>query len=205
MAGRSETESIVPFGVPRDRVEPVTEFRSAWLHSSLRSLRTHGLLDRYLALLPGKLHDTVLGAPLGVWLPGSISEAHYAACEKLELAVPLQIAIGAEVAERVHGTILSIAVKMAHEVGATPWTVLGQFGKLWGYIWVGGAVGVFKLGPKEARLEVLGWPCSRFTYCKNGILGVTQGLIQLFCRKVYVREVPRLCTSTSLGYRIAWA
>lgn len=205
MGARFEAEPIVPFGIPRDQVDSVTQFRSAWLHSSLRSLRTHGLLDRYLTLLPTKLQDTVLGAPLGVWLPGHVSEAHYAACEKLDLEVSLQIAIGAEVAERVHGTILSIAVKMAHEVGATPWTVLGQFGKLWGYIWVGGAVGVFKLGPKEARLEVLGWPCSRFTYCKNGILGVTQGLIQLFCRKVYVREVPRLCTSTSLGYRIAWA
>jgi hypothetical protein len=205
MAGKLEAEPIVPFGVPRDGVESVSEFRSAWLHSSVRSLRTHGHFDRYLTLLPTKFHEAILGAPLGVWLPGYLSVAHYAACEKLELPVSLQIAIGAEVAARVHGTILSIAVKLAHEAGATPWTVLGQFGKLWGYIWVGGAVGVFKLGPKEARLEVLGWPCAKFDYCKNGILGVTQGLIQLFCRKVYVREVPRLCTTTSLGYRIAWA
>ncbi len=140
-----------------------------------------------------------------MWLPADIAETHYAACEQLGLDAPAQIALGAEVAERVHGTILSIAVKMAHEAGATPWTVLGQFGRLWGHIWVGGGVGVYKLGPKEARLEIVGWPCAKFTYCRNGILGVTQGLIQLFCRKVYVREVPRLCTSTSLGYRIAWA
>jgi hypothetical protein len=205
MAARIEEEAIVPFAVTRGEVALVTEFRSAWLHSSLRSLRTHGLFDRYLAFLPAKLHDAVLGSAIGVWLPGDISVAHYAACEQLNVDASLQIAIGAEVAQRVHGTILSIAVKLVHEAGATPWTVLGQFGKLWGYIWVGGAVGVFKLGPKEARLEVVGWPCSKFAYCKNGILGVTQGLIQLFCRKVYVREVPKLCTSTSLGYRIAWA
>ncbi len=205
MVGRPESEPIVSFGVARDAVASVSQFRSAWLHSSIRSLRSQGLLDRYLALLPTTLHDAILGAPLGVWLPGHLSEAHYAACEKLELPASVQIAIGAEVAERVHGTILSIAVKLAHEAGATPWTVLSQFGKLWGYIWVGGAVGVFKLGPKEARLEVIGWPCAKFDYCKNGILGVSQGLIQLFCRKVYVREVPRLCTTTSLGYRIAWA
>jgi hypothetical protein len=205
VGARSEAEPIVPFGVSRDAVPSVSEFRSAWLHSSVRSLRAQGLFDRYLALLPAKFHEPILGAPLGVWLPGYLSEAHYAACEQLELPVPLQIAIGAEVAARVHGTILSIAVRLAHEAGATPWTVLSQFGKLWGYIWVGGAVGVFQLGPKEARLEVLGWPCAKYDYCKNGILGVTQGLIQLFCRKVYVREVPRLCTTTSLGYRIAWA
>jgi hypothetical protein len=156
-------------------------------------------------LLPKPLHDTVLGSAIGVWLPCDIAVAHYAACEKLELDVSLQIAIGAEVAQRVHGTVLSIAVKLAHEAGATPWTVLGQFGKLWGHIWVGGGAGVFKLGPKEARLEVVGWPCAKFMYCRNGILGVTQGLIQLFCRKVYVREVPKLCTATTLGYRIAWA
>jgi hypothetical protein len=205
MAARTEEETIVPFAVPRDRVDSVTQFRSAWLRSSLRSLRAHGLVDRYLAFLPANLHDTVMGSAIGVWLPGEISVFHYAACEKLNLDVTLQIAIGAEVALRVHGTILSIAVKLAHEAGATPWTVLAQFGKLWGYIWVGGAVSVSKLGPKEARLEVIGWPCSQFAYCRNGILGVTQGLIQLFCSKVYVREVPKLCTSTSLGYRIAWA
>jgi hypothetical protein len=205
MAARTDEETIIPFAVPRAVVPQVTEFRSAWLHSSLRSLRSHGLFERYLAFLPPKLHDAVSGSAIGVWLPVDIAVAHYAACEQLDIDVAVQIAIGAEVAQRVHGTILSIAVKLAHEAGATPWTVLGQFGKLWAHIWVGGAVGVFKLGPKEARLEVVGWPCARFPYCKNGILGVTQGLIQLFCRKVYVREVPRLCTSTSLGYRIAWA
>ena len=204
MAARSE-ETIVPFGVPRGEAPAVTEFRSAWLHSSLRSLRTHGLFERYATFLPPERREAVLGSAIGVWLPSDVAVAHYAACEKLELDVAKQIAIGAEVAQRVHNTILSIAVKVAHEAGATPWTVLGQFGRLWGLIWVGGAVGVFKLGPKEARLEVLGWPCSTYDYCKNGVLGVTEGLIQLFCRKVYVREVPRLCTSTSLGYRIAWA
>jgi len=205
MAANEQEDAIVPFSFPRDLVPPVTHFRSAWLHSSLRSLRTQGLFDRYLSLLPPRLHETVLGSAIGVWLPVDIGLAHYTACEQLNLDASLQIAIGAEVAQRVHGTILSIAVKLVHEAGATPWTVLGQFGKLWGYIWQGGAAGVFKLGPKEARLEVVGWPCAKFGYCKNGVLGVTQGLIQLFCSKVYVRDVPRLCTSTSLGYRIAWA
>jgi hypothetical protein len=204
-AREEQEEALVPFAFPRDQVPLVTHFRSAWLHSSLRSLRTQGLFDRYLAFLPPRLHEMVLGSGIGLWLPGEIAVAHYAACEQLNLDASLQIAIGAEVAQRVHGTILSIAVKLVQEAGATPWTVLGQFGKLWGYIWQGGAAGVFKLGPKEARLEVLGWPCAKFTYCRNGILGVTQGLIQLFCRKVYVRDVPKLCTATTLGYRIAWA
>jgi hypothetical protein len=198
-------EAIVDFAVPRDHVPLVTQFRSAWLHSSLRSLRARGLFDRYLAFVPPKLHPTVLDRAIGVWLPVDVAIAHYAACEQLKLDVAIQVDIGAEVAKRVHRTILSIAVKMVHEAGATPWTVLGQFGRLWGHIWIGGGVGVYKLGPKEARLEVAGWPCARFSYCKNGILGVTEGLIQLFCRKVYVREVEQLCTPTTLGYRIAWA
>jgi hypothetical protein len=203
--GRPDEEAIVAFDVPRSEVTPVTEFRSAWLHSSLRSLRAHGYYPRYAERLPAGRREAVLESPLGVWLPAEIAMVHYAACEQLGLDVTTQIALGAEVAERVHSTMLSIAVKLAHEAGATPWTILGQFGRLWGHIWVGGAVGVQKLGPKEARLEVVGWPCARFTYCRNGILGVTRGLIQLFCSKVYVREVPKLCTSSSLGYRIAWA
>jgi hypothetical protein len=205
MPARTTEEAIVSLGVPRGDVPPVTEFRSAWLHSSLRSLRTHGLFERYAAFLPAQHRDRVLESPIGVWLPSEVAVIHYASCEKLGLDVPTQIAIGAEVAQRVHNTILSIAVKLAHQAGATPWTVLGQFGRLWAHIWVGGGVAVSKLGPKEARLEAVGWPCSRFAYCKNGVLGVTEGLIQLFCSKVYVREVPKLCTSSSLGYRVAWA
>jgi hypothetical protein len=200
-----QEEAFVPFPLPRARIPPVTEFRSAWLRSSIRSLREHELLDRYLTLLPPQHHATILESALGVWLPGEVSIAHYTACEELGLDAQTQIAIGAEVAQRVHGTILSIGVKLAQEAGVTPWTVLAQFGRLWSHIWVGGAVAVFKLGPKEARLELVGWPCAKFTYCKNGITGVTQGLIQLFCRKAYLREIPRLCTPTGLGYRVAWA
>jgi hypothetical protein len=204
MAPTGAPDAFLPFNVPRDQIPPVTQFRSAWLHSSLRALRELDLFDRYLAFLPDE-HKSIVKSPLGVWLPGEVSVVHYAACERLGLDAQTQTVIGAQVAQRVHGTILAIGVKVAREAGVTPWTVLAQFGRLWDNIWIGGGVAVGKLGPKEARLEIAGWPCARFTYCKNGIMGVTQGLIELFCRKVYVRDVPKLCTATGLVYRIAWA
>jgi hypothetical protein len=77
--------------------------------------------------------------------------------------------------------------------------------RLWSQVWVGGAVATFKLGPKEARVEIVGWPCSRITYCRIAMRGLLVGQTELFCSKAFAREIASLCTPTSLGYRVAWA
>jgi hypothetical protein len=35
--------------------------------------------------------------------------------------------------------------------------------------------------------------------------GVVCGMLEMFCTRVYMTDMPRLCTATTLGYRIAWA
>jgi hypothetical protein len=34
--------------------------------------------------------------------------------------------------------------------------------------------------------------------------GVIAGAVELFCSKVYVQEIPELCTALSVGYRVSW-
>ena len=196
---------LLPFPAARDLVPASTQFRSTWLSASLRSLRERHLYDSYLGSIPVCYRDAVQSTVVGVWLPVDVAVAHYRACDALALSPAEIFAIGSEVTRRVHGTLLTTAVRLATEAGVTPWTILAQLNRIWGRIWIGGGVGVFRSGPKEARLEIVGWPCSSVPYTRVAMRGVLTAMSDMFCSKTYVSEVGRLCTSTTLGYRIAWA
>ena len=182
-----------------------TRFRSTWLASSLRSLRDHGFMDRYLANLPAQYHEPILTAVAGTWLPIEMGVAHYAACDALQLPNAEVIAIGREATTHVHGTVLSTFVRLARGAGVTPWTVLGRLHELWGRIWVGGGVAVAKLGPKEARIEIAAWPCATSIYCRTAMRGVIPAVADLFCQRSYANEIASLRTGTSLGFVLSWA
>ncbi len=182
-----------------------TNFRSTWLTSSVRAVRGRGRWDEYLAALPKEYHDAIQNTVAGVWLPVDVAVAHYDACDKL-MFTPMELfAIGAEVHTYAQAGVFNMLVKLATGAGATPWTAFSQFNRLWSRVWIGGGVAVFKLGPKEARLEIAGWPCSRSTYIRHAMRGVVTGMVELFCTKAYMNDLPKLCSPTTLAYRCAWA
>jgi hypothetical protein len=115
------------------------------------------------------------------------------------------LSIGREVHTYAQASVFNLVKKLATGAGVTPWTPFGQFRRLWERIWIGGGIGVFKLGPKEARVEIVSWPCSSSPYVRGAMRGVIGGMLELFCLKAYVTELPKYCTPTSLGYRCAWA
>jgi hypothetical protein len=208
MAGFLQGAEVVHLAFPaptRQQIPLVTRFRSTWLTSSLRALKGRGRLDEYFSYLPAEHHEVVKGCVAGVWLPIEVAVAHYDACDRLLLPPSDVVAIGREVHGYAQATVFSLAVKLATGAGASPWTVFSQFRRLWERVWVGGGVGVIKLGPKEARLEVIGWPCSRSFYCRHALRGVVGGMLEMFCTKAYVTDIPGRCTPVTLGYRCAWA
>jgi hypothetical protein len=182
-----------------------TRFRSTWLSSSVRALRERKLFDAYLGHLPAEFRDAILNTVVGVWLPVQVAEAHYDACDKLGLSAQDIMAIGSAVGLYAQGIVFSVAINLAKGAGVTPWLLLPRLPEVWYRIWIGGGVAIYKVGPKDARLEIGGWTCARTTYCRVAMRGVLQGLTELFCARAYVREVPALCTKLTLGYRIAWA
>jgi hypothetical protein len=199
-------EILVPFpGGKRDKVPRVERFRSTWLSSSLRSLRERQLFDVYLKRLPPEYHEVVRTSVVGVWLPVEVALAHYAACDTLGFTTVEMIQIGREATSYVHGAVLATFVRLARGAGVTPWTVLVRLQELWGRIWLGGGVQVVKLGPKEARIEIAGWPVAASDYCRTALRGVIPSVTDLFCHKSYANEIARLTTKTSLGYRLSWA
>jgi len=204
-------EPFLPFSVPKHLIAPATRFRSTWLTTSVRSLRERNLLDAYLSHLPKEHHESVLQAVVGVWLPVEVAMAHYQACDALGLAEKDILAIGAEASDRAQRTTLGTATRLAAGMGVTPWTLLSQLQRLWERIWIGGAVGVFALGPipaprgKDARVEIVGWPCARIPYCRIAMRGVFFGMTELFCRKAFVHEIADGCSASTLAYLVQWA
>jgi hypothetical protein len=197
-------EVVVPFRYPRERIPMGTEFRSTWLTASLEALRARGLFDRYLALLPKEHHEPIVQSIAGVWLPAAIAVAHYRACDALALSTQDQIALGRDVVKRLDKTIFSLGFRAAREVGVTPWTTIKMLPAAFEREWRGGACGVFKAGPKDARIEIVGFPCSPIPYCRTALHGVVTGLCEIVCSKAYVQDVRALNTDTTMGFRVAW-
>jgi hypothetical protein len=187
---------------PRGQAPLVKRVRSTLLLSSLSGLRSRGLFDRYLALLPGKVHEPVLGAVAGTWLDLDIAAAHYRACDALGLSVQAQVAMGEAVGDAVNGTFMRTLLHIARSAGVTPWVVLKHYTKLWERLFDGGDVEVDKLGPKEALVQMYGLPLFSIPYIRVAVRGMHQTGFSLFCTKCYMTDLGS--TPTSHAYRAAW-
>ena len=105
---------------------------------------------------------------------------------------------------RANATMLSFMTRVAQSAGITPWSVLAQTARLWGQTCDEGFIAVARLGPKEARIEVVGYPLSGLRYNRVTFRGIMLGCIELFCQKAYVKEIPALCDKRSIGLRLSW-
>ena len=186
-------------------MRPTTEFKSTWLTASLETLRARGHFDRYVANLDREHHDAVLHAISGNWLPVNVCLAHYRACDALHLTTAEQMLMGRGVLSRLQKTLFSVAFRVAREAGVTPWPLLKTFPAEFEKQWRGGACGIFRIGPKDARMELIGFPAASISYARVGLRGLALGLCELVCARCYVHDVAEGCDESSLAYRIAWA
>jgi hypothetical protein len=203
--GEANEEYVLPLLVPRSSVHEVSVFRSTWVTSSIQALQKRGIYGAYAAqLAPADLQAIAYCAPAS-WLDAQLVVRHYEACDRLALPTDTLLEIGADVTQRVHASALALGRSVAAASNMTPWTILHRFDKLWARVAVGGAVGVAKLGPKEARVELLGFPVAKIRYNRVATRGILRGMVGLFCNSVWVHELPALCSQSTLGYRIQWA
>jgi hypothetical protein len=131
--------------------------------------------------------------------------AHYAAADALGLSVQEQFDNGREVAERIQNSMLGTLVRAARGAGLTPWTGLDQFQRLWDRLLRGGAGAVYRLGPKEARVEAHGVPLIQFAYFRNAWRGMFAGSGALFCNRIFVTEIAGYLRERVFAVRLAWA
>jgi hypothetical protein len=181
------------------------EVRSTWLAASLDALTRHGHLERYKRALPDCFHDVLFELVAGAWLPIEVAVAHYKACEALELTPVEQVELGMEAGAFAHRSYLgNAAVQLARGAGVNPGTVLDALPKLWLRMWRGGEIGVRKVGPKDANVEIRDFPIAPFAYTRRACRGLLTSLTRPVATTVYVSEIERQCIGQALGYRIAW-
>jgi len=202
----ADHEGDFPFAVPRDEIKDATHFRSTWLTASQATIRELGHFARYESLLPADRRQEILTIVAGVWLPMETARVHYATCDKLDLAPTDLFEIGKASARRANQTMLALVLRLSRGAGANPWTALAQAQRLWERTCNGGGgMGVFKLGPKEARVEIVGYPLAALRYNRVTFRGILAGIVGLFCNKIYVVELPKMCGPRELGFRLSWA
>jgi hypothetical protein len=195
---------LVPFAAPPAALTRVTRCRSTLLVSSTLTLREAGLFDRYTALLAPAWREAVLQCVAGTWLPIQAAIAHYEACDALKLPPSEQARLGSLVGMRVHGTMLGAVQRLASGVGATPCAALTQLPRFWERFFEGGGTRVVRLGPKDARVEIVGLPLARIPHFVNAQRGLLQANAELFATRAFVSVLPRPMTSSGVAYRLAW-
>jgi hypothetical protein len=197
-------EIFVPFAMPADEVPLASMVRSTVLLSSQRALRTRGLFDRYLTFVDATRRDQMRVMTAGAWLPVDHALAHYKACDALALDRETIHAIGAESGRFLNETLLTIVAKLSKQAGVTPWAPFAHVNRMAARTWRGASCGVFKLGPKEARVEWIGLQVAAIPYFRVAFAGFIQGIVTLFTTTFFIRELPRYCSATTLGYRCSW-
>jgi AraC-like DNA-binding protein len=138
-----------------------------------------------------------------VWLPPHLPLAHYRACDALRLPATDQIEIGRQVGSKIQGTFLGTLAAVAKQAGASPWSFLGQFNRLFERLAVGGGVSVLRLGPKESVIEIHRVPIFQVSYFATAWRGVMQGLCELFSTRTYVKLGH--VEPEKASYSISWA
>jgi hypothetical protein len=182
------------------------QVRSTLLVASLGAIRDVGKMDDYVRALPAELHTPVLEAIPGTWMPVATAVAHYRACDMLGCSHAEVVGIGRRVFDRLQGTLLGTAVRLSRQVGVTPWTVMPQFPRFWTRLFDGSAMHGWRVGPKEARIDILDMPLCDSFYFRNALCGQGMGVLDLFCSKAYVgeRRIPG-ASPGRVSLRVQWA
>lgn len=174
-----QEEAIVPLPGPRSSIPPATAYRSTWVVSSLDALRSHGHFESYL----GELREhrgEILSCVAGTWLPMPVVRAHYQACDALALTEEQITEMALGPGARVRRAWYSRLIVAAEKSKGDPWTVLAQLDRTWHRGANGGASAVFRVGPKEARVEYVGCELFRIPYYCQAVRAVLLALVERF-------------------------
>ncbi len=194
-------EVVLPFPQP---LLPARHVRTTLLLGGLGSIRAADLYDAYVAVAPPEVRTAIESAVAGMWLPIEIGVAHYAACDKLGLSADSAAQLGRGTFDRTKGLLLGTAIGLARGAGVTPWTMMPHLQRFWMRGLDGGGIRASRLGPKEARVEVVSCALFQTRYFRAATRGLLTSLLELTCQKAYVHEQPVGDQESSLTMRAQW-
>jgi hypothetical protein len=194
-------EVVLPFPDP---IRPMLHVRSTLLLGGMASIDAAGLTNAYAAVAPPEVRSAIKSSVAGMWIPVETAVAHYLACDRMELSSESASTIGRGTFSRTKGLLLGTATGLARGAGVTPWTLMPHLQRFWLRGLDGGGVRAEALGPKEARIDVVGCPLFTSHYFRAAYRGLATSLFELVSQKVYVHEIPRGGMDANMSIRVQW-
>lgn len=127
----------------------------------------------------------------------------YATCDALGLSFAEQVAAGRAVSAANNGILVTTVARLVGKL-ASPWTGLAHFDKAWQRSNRGGAVAVYKLHERQARLEFWRVPLARSPFFITSMRGAIAAGIEPFCGRLVVNDLPDLTIDDCFALRITW-
>ena len=188
---------------PKKDTPPVDAVRGFVFTSGMAWMRERGLTERYRELLPAGTRDRMLTLTATEWISVADALVAYAACDALALSFEDQVELGRAVSAANNGIVVTTILRLVGRV-ASPWTALGHVDRVWRRSNRGGAVAVYKIGPRSARLEFWQCPLARSPFFTTSMRGAIAAGVEPFCDRVVVTDIPDQATPDQFALRVMW-
>lgn len=166
-----------------------------------RALRSLGHYDSYAAQV-ARLQCDVLSVTPGSWIALTTLHRHYRALDALDLPVAQIRRVGWTVGDGVHGAFLTTLLRLAGQLGMTPWPALEQAYKLWVRSWRGGGIDVHRKSDRHAHVALLKTPVCRSRFFCESFSGALCAGIAPFCGEPSAVISNR--TTESVTFELTW-
>ncbi len=199
--------SMEPVFMPPRGIEetaPVDAVRGFVFCSGRTWLKAHGHLERYLEFLPPALRTRAFTMTALEWIDLPSAMACYEACDRLTLSSDEQHAIGAAVSSANNGVVIETMARLAGGLGVSPWVALKGLQKVWLRSNRGGAVAIYKLGERSARIELWKVPLVASPFFRTSMCGALESGIALFNRGGRVVEIKDGEGPDTAAFRATW-
>jgi hypothetical protein len=182
-----------------------THIRGTMIINSLTTLRNGERIDEYFAKLPAEHHHAVHEVSVQSWVSVELAIAHYDAMGSVYLDPAEQVQNGRLAAERTQNSHLRTVIRTLSATGTVDmWDVLGRVPNLAARTFLGGGVTVFRVGPKDGRIEFRGFPFYKAGYMHNSTQGTFQAAFALLSSRIYLKQDPRFRSEDSMALLISW-
>lgn len=184
--------------------ESVTHVRGILIAGSRAGLKSLGLYEQYVAALSSLHRDALVYFVASSWLPLDVTLAHFAACDSLALTRAAYEEIGKSLSDRLTQTFFSGALRTARAVGVDGqmWWALSRTDRLIQRLYKGGRVTVHRRGPKDALIELAGFPFASSPYFRGVVSCEMKVMMSLLCRALVVRIEPS--PANTLALALSW-
>lgn len=172
--------------------------------SGMKWMEKQGVADHFKTLVPEKLRDALVSMTTNDWVPIDDALEAYDACDRLALSADEQIELGRFVSAANNGVVVQTLSRLIGKLGATPWTALAHADKVWQRSNRGGAIAVYKVAEKTARLEFWQCPLARSPFFVTSMRGAIAVGAEPFAERVVISEIAEMTTNDGFALRVMW-